>query len=381
MNRHEVIVVGAGPAGSVAAALLARHGRDVLLLDRQQFPRDKVCGDGVSAPTVDRLRKLGLGEKVLASGFNRIRIARVKSPGGRVLDAEFEPTPGGSPELVAPRMEFDDVLRQQAVALGARFQVGEAKGPLLRDGRVVGVSAVVNGEPTEIQASVVIGADGAMSAIARGLGRKQRPAKYRAIALRAYVQGINCVSDRYEFILSRNLLPGYAWVFPLGRERANVGVGVHLDVLRRHRMNIRQLFGRFVESELKPRLTPDAVISDVRAWPIEFGSLKRERRAFNGALLVGDAGAFVGPLTARGIPGAVHSAQLAAEVVQEALTSGDVSGNELRRFDEECHRVLWPEMRKSQWIQSVVGRIPFALDLLVSVPGLRQFTRHFLWKL
>ena len=185
-SNHDVIIVGSGPAGSTAATALARRGRDVLLLDRAAFPRDKACGDGIPPGTVGILHDLGMAETLRAADFHRIDALRLVSARGRDWRLDFTPRRDGADFFIAPRVRFDEVLRRHAIASGARFQRAQVRAPLLENGRVVGVRAEIDGVENEIAARVVIGADGATSAIARALVPEKPPESHRAVAIQLW---------------------------------------------------------------------------------------------------------------------------------------------------------------------------------------------------
>ena len=241
VSEHEVIVVGAGPGGATAAAALARAGRDVLLLDRHSFPRDKICGDAVSLGAVRILNDLGMNDQILAARdrgeFYRLDGMRLVSPSGHTLHADFHRGPNDEESYVAPRLFLDATIQQHAVDCGACFRQAEVKEPLLEDGRVAGVVVRQNGSTHTYRAPVVIGADGVTSVITRHLRPEaaQHRDEHRAVALRAYIEGMELFPHKVEFFLYDEVLPGYAWIFPARDKVANIGPVsyTHLDVYKR----------------------------------------------------------------------------------------------------------------------------------------------------
>jgi geranylgeranyl reductase family protein len=232
---HEVIVVGAGPAGSIAAATLARAGRDVLLLDRAQFPRDKVCGDGVPFDAIAGLRRMGMGPKIDAAGLYPVERLRLVAPNGSTFDATLKQDPDGmSKSCVVPRVKLDALIWEHACASGARFEVGQVTAPLVDNGQVVGVRMRQNGNgEREVRAPLVIAADGSTSTLGRALIPQRPDDAHRAVALRAYVEDLELNDHMVEFYLYREILPGYSWIFPTEGGLANVGTGMRLDTFRK----------------------------------------------------------------------------------------------------------------------------------------------------
>ncbi len=378
MNQErEVIVVGAGPSGATAATMLAQHGHDVLLLDRQSFPRDKICGDGIPTGVVEMMGTMGMQAKVEAAeargDFYRIDQMRLVSPKGHTMDAMLKPGPRGEHCYVAPRKVIDALLQEHAVESGAEFQAAQAQEPLIEDGRVVGVRAKVgtNGRShtVDYHAQLVIGADGVTSAIARGLRTKeeQHVPEHKAVALRAYIEDIaEVVPNTVEFYLYEDISPGYAWIFSLGNHRANIGLGMRLDQFRQTKRKLEDMLHDFLAMpEIKKRLLNGGKLHDVATWQLNFGSQEGLRFAFDGALLVGDAAGFINPITGGGIHNGMISAELAAKTAHEALTAGSTALSQLKIYEQRCRQELWPGLHRSYTYQRILMRFPALIDFLI----------------
>ena len=387
--EREVVVVGAGPGGSTTAADLARRGHDVLLLDRQPFPRDKPCGDAVPAVGVEALYALGMRDRILGAvekgEFYPLRTLRLVSPRGYVLEARFRKGADGAESYVAPRIHFDAVVLQGALDAGAEFRRAHVIDVLKENERVTGVRARVDDGLEEIRARMVIGADGVSSVVARRLRPRNGGHRdlHRAVALRAYLDGFEEHPHRVEFYLLENILPGYAWIFPLGEGRANVGLGLRLDQLRRRRLDLEDMVRRFLETpQVAKRLAPGASLRHVATWPLNLGSQRGLRHAFDAALLVGDAAGLVNPLTGAGFKNTFISARLAARTAHEALSRGDTSRAALRVYERSCHRVMWAELRRCYFLHRALLRFPVVTDFVVRVlGGSRLLSGIFLRKL
>lgn len=381
--EREVIVVGAGPTGATAAISLAQRGRDVLLLDRQEFPRDKACGDGIPAAVFEKLYELGMKEKIEKAGFYPVHRLSIVSPKGARLEADLEKGPQGAASCVVPRAVFDRLIQQHAVESGVEFVKAQVKEPLLEEGRVVGVRARLNGAAQDIRSRIVIAADGVTSVIVRALRQKKHEDKHRAVALRAYIEDIEERAHEVEFYLYHDILPGYAWIFPLGENKANIGLGMRLDRFRRKKESLEEMLRAFLAMPaIKERLKQGGQLRDVAIWQLNFGSQKNLQHAFDGALLTGDAAGFINPLTGGGIHNGIISATLAAEVADEALRKGDVSRQTLSLYEQRCHEEMWRGMKRSHWIQRLLLNVPSVVDLLVRVIGSNnELVRTFVQKL
>lgn len=371
-RERDVIISGAGPAGATTAILLAQKGYDVLLFDRQSFPRDKVCGDAVPAGAVSLLRRLGMGNKIEtaeAEGkFYPLQGLRIVSPRGYEMKAEFGDHEDGSRSYVAPRMHFDATIQAHAVDSGAEFRIGQVKEPLLENGRVVGATVQENGTTHNIRAKVVVGADGVTSPITRSLRAQtnQHGDLHRAVALRAYIDDIEEYPGEVEFYLYKNILPGYAWIFPVGQNCANIGLGMRLDHFRQRQQKLKDMLQDFLEMPvIKERLKRGGQVRDVATWQLNFGSQKNLRHVYDGAILVGDAAGFINPLTGGGIHNALMSAEAAAETIHEALQLNDPSLSRMKIYEQRVHDAMWDSMKRAATMQKWFLRLPILVDIMV----------------
>lgn len=371
VTERDVIVVGAGPAGATAATALAQKGYDVLLLDRHQFPRDKTCGDAVPAGAIELLWRLGMREKI-EKAVERGELYPLEgmllvSPRGHKLHAKFQHGKQGSDSYVAPRIYFDAIIQEHAVDSGVEFCQAQAKAPIVENGKVVGMRVQANGRTHDLRARLVIGADGVTSVVARNLRPKneQHVDGHRAVALRAYID-IEELPKEVEFYLYKDILPGYAWIFPIGKHKANIGLGMRLDHFRKKKYNLEQMLQNFLQRpEIKKRLLNGGHLQDVSTWQLNFGSQKHLDHVFDGAILVGDAAGFINPLTGGGIHNALVSAELAAQVADDALQANDVTRSRMQVYEQLCHDHMWQSMRNSYWMQRTFMHFPFIVDFLV----------------
>jgi geranylgeranyl reductase family protein len=375
-RERDVIVVGAGPAGATTATILAQKGYDVLLLDRDNFPRDKTCGDAIPAGAIEIMTRLGMGDKIQKAvergEFYPLDKLRIYSPKGKMLQARLKDGKEGGKSYVAPRMYFDAVIQRQAIESGADFRQALVKEPLVENGRVVGVQAQLNGDVKEIRSKVVVGADGVTSAITRALRpkEKQHVDAHRAVALRAYIHDIEENPHEVEFYLYDEILPGYAWIFPTGKNMANIGLGMRLDIFRKDNYNLKKMLQHFLDMpQIKNRLKRGGELDSIKIWQLNFGSQKQLQHTYDGALLVGDAAGFINPLTGGGIHNGMISARIAGQTIDEALKKGNTSRHELEIYEQRCHEAMWSSMRRSYLIQKWVLRFPSIADVFFSYAG------------
>ncbi len=367
---RDVVVVGAGPAGSVAAAALARRGHDVLLLDREEFPRNKPCGDGVPPGTVAILNDLGMAAALRDASFPSIRGIRMTSPRGRSWGVSLRPRRKDADFFIAPRLVFDDLIRRHAVSCGAEFRRSPVRSLLFEDGRVRGVVALIDGTETPVRARMTIGADGATSQVARSLPGARAPAADRGVAIRAYVDGLETIPHTIELHWLGRHAPGYAWVFPMGPSLANVGVVVRSDVFKRRGTPLDTLLEELLASPvLKGRVASGATIGDRATWQLPYATPRRTPRSFDGVLLAGDAARLVDPLTGEGIHNAAVSGSIAADVVHGALARNDTSRESLSAYDRRCERELGSLIHRAHRAQRHLAAHPLALEALFVLMG------------
>jgi flavin-dependent dehydrogenase len=270
---------------------------------------------------------------------------------------------------VVPRTDFDALIQQYAVESGIEFCQALVKGPIVEDGRVTGVRARLNGSEQEIRAKVVVGADGVTSAIARGLRPDTHEDKHRAVALRTYITDIEELPHEVEFYLYKGILPGYAWIFPLGEGRANLGLGMRLDKFRDASESLEEMVEVFLDiPEVKKRIKNGGELNNTAVWQLNFGS-KTMQRAYDGALLVGDAAGLINPLTGGGIHNGLQSALQAASVIHEALAKDDTSLRQLQIYDQRIEESMKTSMRKSYFIQRSLLHFPTWVDILIRWGG------------
>ena len=313
----DVLIVGAGPAGTVAALVLARAGVRVRLVDRASFPRDKLCGDTVNPGTLALLGRLGIAGRVLERGLP-VPGMLVTGENGIAITARY---PRDLQGRVLPRRELDAALLDEAIAAGAAFDEGVAVRGALAEGsnRVAGVRASANGATRRLPARLTIAADGRRSALAFDLGLSRHPAAPRRWAIGGYVEGSVGLSAFGEMHIRRGR---YLGVAPMPGGLANVCLVTPASasfritdpaaVLMRAVTSDPVLRDRFAGARLLREPTvlgPLAVESDRGA-------------AVDGLLLAGDAAGFIDPMTGDGLRFAVRGGVLAAEAALDALEHG-----------------------------------------------------------
>ncbi len=373
----DVVVVGAGPAGSAAAVALGRAGREALLFDKAAFPRDKPCGDLIGARAMAFARRLGIDEADLAP-YGRLAGVLVTADGG-----SLDLTPrtavgrlplGGTDARIVPRFVFDHAMVRAACRAGASLERGTVRevGPADGDGRMVRVQA--GGGERLFRARGVVLAGGYGCRVASDVAADARPGDpARGIAMRGYVSGCSAPPDRIVFSLDRWVLPGYGWVFPLPNGGANVGVGTLAGPGRDGAEHLRDLFARYTTDPASPAagwLAGAAMDDPPRAWALDLGPRRRKLVA-DRLVVAGEAAALVGPLTGAGIAFALDSGALAGDVLARALADGNADAVALMPYQRTIRWRYLPWLRAELWAQRFLGdpnRVRWLLDAVRPLP-------------
>ncbi|HEU5391438.1 MAG TPA: geranylgeranyl reductase family protein [Streptosporangiaceae bacterium] len=374
-DEADVIVVGAGPAGATTAFYLAQSGLDVLLLEKSRFPREKVCGDGLTPRAVKAL--VGMGIKVgEQDGWVRNKGLRVIGAGLRLEMPwpELSSYPGYG--LVRTRHDMDEALARRAEQVGARLLEGvTVTGPVRheRTGRITGVVArPEGGDERRYAARVVVAADGNSSRLSVAMGLRKRDDRPLGVAVRTYYQSPRHDDDYLESWLDLwdgdRLLPGYGWIFGMGDGTSNVGLGL---------LNTSAAFGHtdyhaLLRKWLKSMPAEWGFTEENRTAPVRGAALpmgfNRTPHYHQGLLLVGDAGGMVNPFNGEGIAYAMESGEILARTITQALARS-------RRADTERVLAGYPHALSQEYGgYYTLGRV---FVKLIGKPGLMRFaTKH-----
>lgn len=371
--RHDVVIVGAGPGGAMAANEAASLGLSTLLLDKSDFPRDKACGDGMPGSVGRLIRSMSVEFDERLVRPHVIDGVSIQGPSGIVRDHVSDT---GSAAFTSRRIDFDYFLFKCALSQGAKFE--KAKVTQLRRDDQGRVSGVLDSSGTYYPAGVVIAADGATSTLARGLFGKRALPYERAIAARAYADlKIELPPVIYLKYLP-DLVPGYAWLFPMSDQQANIGIGVFdRKAYKQLGVGIRKLVERFVRDY--EHVFPMEVNYDtfqtwqIPCWTPSWPWDARGRRIIDGVCLVGDAGGNVDFLTGGGIKYAMQTGILAARRAQKLLRDGCVQQEADAWFWKAYKQEVRRDLQITYAAQEIIGKHPWVMNtMLRMVPRGRE---------
>lgn len=367
VENFDVIIVGGGPAGSSCALSLSDSRLKILLIEKAEFPRDKICGDALTLDVINQLPKLS--EQLYRDfDLNATKLptsgVRLFSPDLTCIDLPFiysgEPKQG----FVFAREHFDNLLFQHVKKL-LNVQVRENC-----DARTITRSndgIIVETNTGTYHGLMIVGADGANSVVDQLMEKRPIDRRHHSAGLRIYYEGVEGFNNQYiELYFFKNILPGYLWVFPMHGNKANVGIGVLSSKVSKQRINLRDILNQLITTHpvLEKKFRNARPLEKPKGHGLPLGSKKRKISGER-FLLTGDAAGLIDPFTGEGIGNAIRSGRVAADHIINCFDRQNFSSRFNKSYDDEIYRRTWNELRTSR-----------ALQRLCCYPSLFNFIFH-----
>lgn len=367
----DVLIIGAGPAGCSAAMFLAKKKISSVLVDKEKFPRDKICGDALSGKSVEVLNKLDsrwVAELDDHAEFLGSYGVTFVAPNGKSLRVPFrtKKEKQTAPGFISKRLNFDNWL------LNKTKQYGEIK--LHQEIEIRHYSRSEDGIMAHakngqcFKAKLVIACDGAYSTFTKDVAGIPTEPEHNCFGLRAYYKNVGKLdSDNFiELHFLNEFLPGYFWIFPLPNGYANVGVGMRADKMVAQKVNLKKTFETIISTNpaIKERFKTAEKEGDIKLFGLPLGSKKRNLSGDN-FMLCGDAAMLIDPFTGEGIGNAMFSGMYAANQAARCLQQDNFNANFMKQYDEELYKRLWSELLLSYRMQQLVN-FPWLFNFVVN---------------
>jgi menaquinone-9 beta-reductase len=391
MKNSQIIILGAGPAGAATALKLSQLGISCVLIDKATFPRDKICGDGISNQCVHVLQKwLDPSLVTRFAAANHLQIdswgLQVEGTKGKGFEIPYKPYSAEKTEMpsgfVCKRRDFDNFLveevrRSPLIEFIENVEITHFE-RILTNNTEGGYLLTDKSGNFKIQTQLVIAADGAQSRFARQIGGIELDNKHYMASVKAYYKGVTGFhKDNFlEFYFLKDFLPGYFWIFPLPNGEANVGIAIVSEDVSKRKLNLKKCLEEVIEIRFKERFTNAEIIGKIEGFGLPLGSKKRQLSGDN-YILTGDAASLIDPLTGEGIANALLSGVVAAEKAAECLKNNDFSATILRGYDERIYRMRGQEFKVSYWLQRQFRRAWFFNTLVYLISKNQHLARTF----
>ncbi len=343
----DVVIVGAGPAGSAAAITAARAGRSVVVIDKATFPREKCCGDGLTTLALREVEALGLRPQSIAN-WHTVTDVVLRSPSGRLVELSLPST--GIYAATTPRAELDAALVDVATSAGATVLSGHRLSGIAHTADGLNIEAESDGRTVQLQAGTLIAADGMWSATRKLLGLNEPGYLGEWHAMRQYATVTADAAQRMYVWFEADLLPGYAWSFPLPGGRANIGFGIRRDGTRPTKEMGALWSDLLARRHIAEALGQVTWEDRVSAWPIP-AAITRATLSHDRVLFVGDAARATDVMTGEGIGQALVSGRLAAE----ALSAGAAPEQVAQHYERAVRRELFADHRMSSVLSQTLA--------------------------
>ncbi len=376
MKETDIVIIGAGPAGCSTSLFLSQHHIPHTIIEKQVFPRDKICGDALSGKSVYVLNKLNpaILQSFASKADSFIDSWGVKfvAPNGKSIDIPFKSErskESAPPGFISKRVHFDHELFKLLDRNYARVLEGAEVSDIIRKNDRFELTLNQNGNISGISdVKLVVGAEGDRSIVAKKLAGLKKENNHYCAGIRAYYKGVTNLHPQHfiELHFLEELLPGYFWIFPLPNGEANVGAGMLSSTVSKKKINLKEDMLRAIANNpgIRDRFKDAEMIGKIQGWGLPLGSKKRPLSG-NGFILTGDAGSLIDPFTGEGIGNALYSGMIAADYIRKALEAQCFDAAFLKAYDTAFYDRQWDELKLSHTMQRLC-KYPWLFNLVVN---------------
>jgi geranylgeranyl reductase family protein len=368
-EKFDVVIAGAGPAGCAAAYRLSGNGLKIALVDKETFPRDKICGDALGADVTKQFHFISetltekldqFSEKIPSNGV------RFFTPKHQILDIQFtkpENIFGGG--FVTKRIDFDNFFFTETAKLPDVTVFQNQK--IISVDNTNSEAIILESATIRFEASIALGADGAHSVLNKRLTQNKVEKDHYCAGVRQYFSNVKNFhpENHIELHFYKEILPGYLWIFPLANNQANVGLGILSSVVSKKQINLKKEMTRLLETvpSLKERFKEAVPVTEIEGYGLPVGSTRRTLSG-NRFLLLGDAAGLIDPFSGEGIANAIRSGRVAAAHVLKAFQQQKFDAAFNEDYDKEIYHRMWKEFKLSRTLQKFF-RYPRIINFVV----------------
>ena len=375
MSTKKILIAGAGPAGIACSMVLSKNKIDHIIIDKQNFPRDKICGDALSGKVVQELNKIDPSYvdeiSKIATQYSGSYGVRFFAPNGKMLDVPFSNHPDKlkqAPGFIATRLNFDNFLFSKLNREFVTVHENTSLEKVRRSENQLVAKLNQSGNFYEESFDLIIGAEGDRSIVGKELLPHKKENKHYCAGLRVYYENVSDAhpNNFIELHFLKELLPGYFWIFPMNDGTVNVGVGMLSSFVSKRKINLRNVLEDIIEHHptISKRFVNARPISRIQGWGLPLGSAKKKISDDN-VMLIGDAASLIDPFTGEGIGNAILSGRLAGELIVKAVNENRFDAKFLSAFEANVYSKLSSEINLSHKMQKL-ARYESLFNLVVN---------------